>query len=107
MSVYVTAPGMDVARRIAQHVVNAKLAACANLLPIHSIYRWEGALQEEAEVALFLKTRRELLPRLEEAVRTLHPHEVPCIVAFDLVGGHAPYFAWVDRETDAASAKRT
>lgn len=107
VSVYVTTPSMEVARRIAQHVVNEKLAACANMMPIHSIYRWEGALQEEAEVAMFLKTRRSLVPRLEEAVRTLHPHQVPCIVAFDLVGGHAPYFAWVDAATNAPTAKRT
>lgn len=101
VSVYVTAPSMEVARRIAQHAVNEGLAACANMLPVHSVYRWEGALQEDAEVAMFLKTRRELVPRLEQAIRTLHPHQVPCIVAFDLVGGHAPYLAWIDAETHA------
>ena len=101
VSVYVTAPDAEVARRIARHVVQERLAACANMMPIHSIYRWEGAVQEEPEVALFLKTRRALVPALEQAVRTLHPAQVPCIVAFDLVGGHAPYLAWVDAETSS------
>lgn len=106
VSVYVTAPDIDAARRIARHVVEQRLAACANMMPIHSVYRWEGSMQEEAEIALFLKTRRALLPQVEEAVRTLHPHAVPCIVAFDIIGGHAPYLAWLDAETKPPVPKR-
>lgn len=106
VSVYVTTPSLEVARRIAQHVVNARLAACANMFPVHSVYRWEGALQDEPEVAMLLKTRRALVPALEQAIRTMHPASVPCIVALDVVAGHAPYLAWVDAQTQPTTAER-
>lgn len=101
-SVYVTCPDMDTAERIARTLLEQRLVACANLFSITSLYRWEGAVREGAEVAMFLKTRRALVPRVEAAVRASHPYEVPCIVAFDLAGGHAPYLAWVDAETRSA-----
>lgn len=103
VSVYVTCPDPETAKRIARALLDQRLVACANLLPSTSLYRWEGAVHEDAEVAMFLKTRRALLPEIEAVVRALHPHKVPCVVAFDLVGGHAPYFAWVDSETSHAT----
>ena len=73
--------------------------ACANLLPVTSLYRWEGALEEAREVAMFLKTTRARVPEVARAVAELHPYEVPCAVAFALEGGHGPYYDWVDAET--------
>lgn len=99
MSVYVTAPDLDVAKRLARALLDARLVACANILPATSMYRWEGAVHEEPEVVMFLKTRRALFAEVEAAVRASHPHKVPCIVALDVVGGHLPYLAWVDAET--------
>ncbi|HEX2022721.1 MAG TPA: divalent-cation tolerance protein CutA [Candidatus Thermoplasmatota archaeon] len=99
VSVYVACPDRETARRIARALVERKLAACANLLPIESVYRWEGRVEESAEVAMFLKTRRARVPEVVRAVEELHPYEVPCVVAFDLVGGAARYLAWVDAET--------
>ncbi|HVM46277.1 MAG TPA: divalent cation tolerance protein CutA, partial [Candidatus Thermoplasmatota archaeon] len=58
----------------------------------------------EREVALFLKTRRALVQQVETEVRALHPYKVPCVVAFDLVGGNAAYLDWVAGETRGATA---
>ncbi len=63
------------------------------------MYRWEGALEEQTEVAMFLKTTRGRVEEVIAAVAELHPFEVPCAVAFDLVAGHAPYLAWVVEST--------
>ena len=98
-SVYVTCPDEATARRIAETLLERRLVACANLLPVTSLYQWEGRLEEAREVAMFLKTTRARVDEVTKAVAELHPHEVPCAVAFELGGGHAPYYAWVDAET--------
>jgi periplasmic divalent cation tolerance protein len=98
--VYVTAPTLDAARLIARAVVAERLAACANLLGgIQSIYWWDGKINEEPEVALILKTRTELLPRLTERVRDLHSYTCPCIVALPISGGNPPFLDWLAAET--------
>ncbi len=96
---YVTAPSRASARRIARAVLNRRLAACANLAPIESLYWWEGALEEAKEVLVVFKTRRALVPRLEAAVRASHPYEVPCVVTYAMDRGLPEYLAWIDRET--------
>lgn len=97
---YITCPDEETAERISLHLLNEHLVACANIIPgVRSLYRWEGRIQRDDEVVVLLKTRRSLFRDVEAAVCTLHPAKVPCIVAFDLVGGHAPYLAWVDAET--------
>lgn len=98
-SIYVTCPDRETARRIARALLERQLVACANLLPVESLYRWEGAIEEAQEVAMFLKTRRENVDEVARAVAELHPYDVPCAVAFELGGGHAPYYAWIDGET--------
>lgn len=98
-SVYVTCPDRETARRIARELLERRLVACANLLPVESVYRWEGAIEEAQEVAMFLKTTRALVDDVARAVKELHPYDVPCAVAFELGAGHAPYYAWVDAET--------
>ncbi|HYM40019.1 MAG TPA: divalent-cation tolerance protein CutA [Thermoplasmata archaeon] len=96
---YVTAPDRTSARRIAHAVLEARLASCANLSPIESVFWWKGSLEEAKEVVLVFKTRRALVPRLIEAVRKAHPYAVPCIVAYPMESGYAPYLDWIDRET--------
>ena len=96
---YVTAPDAGSARRIARAVLERRLAACANLVPIDSIYWWRGSLERAKEVLLILKTRRALLPRLMAAIRAAHPYETPCIVTYPMDEGFPPYLAWIDRET--------
>lgn len=98
-SVYVTCPDRDTARRIARELLERRLVACANLSPVESLYRWEGAIEEGEEVAMFLKTQASLVPDVVRAVEELHPYDVPCAVAFPLREGAVLYYAWVDRET--------
>jgi len=97
--VYVTAPDLATARSIARTVVRRRLAACANLWPIESMYRWKGKLEETNEVVIVFKTRRALLEKLIAAVRANHPSEVPCIVSYPMGPALREYLDWIDQET--------
>lgn len=98
-----TAPDLDVARRLARAWVEAGLAACANLVPgVTSVYAWEGAVQEDAEVLLVVKTTVAGAARLERALADDHPYDVPeCVV---LAPEHvAPaYLEWLVRACERA-----
>lgn len=103
VSVYVTCPDEATAERIARDLLEQRLVACANLVPgVRSLYRWEGRIHDEREVAMLMKTRRALVPRIEAAVRVMHPYGTPCVVAFDLAGGDKRYLDWVAKETTPA-----
>src|SRR3546814_11031464 len=97
--VYITASNAEEARRIGRSLVEARLAACANVHErITAIYWWEGAVQEGAEAVLVAKTREELLPDLTAKVRALHSYTVPCVVAWPLAGGNPAFLAWIEAE---------
>jgi len=96
---YVTAPDLETARSIARTVVGRRLAACANLWPIESMYRWKGRLEEASEVVIVFKTRRALLQKLIATVRENHPYEVPCIVSYPMGPALRKYLDWIDEET--------
>ena len=94
--VLVTAPNMDLARRLAKASLEAKLAACTNIVPsVESHYWWEGKLESSGEVLLIFKTRQQLLPKLERVVREIHPYDTPEFVALPLTAGSQKYFAWL------------
>lgn len=99
VTLYVTAASAEEARAIGRALVERRLAACANLLPIESIYRWEGTIEEAHEVAILLKTRRDLTERAIAAVKELHSYSVPCVVAWPWVSAHEPYAEWVRKST--------
>ena len=102
--VFVTAPDLEVAGRIARALVDDRLAACASLLPgLTSIYRWRGEVQEDAEVLLLIKTSSERLADLERRVAELHPYEVPEIIALDPAHVEPRYLAWLQSETSETS----
>jgi periplasmic divalent cation tolerance protein len=91
----VTAPA-DQARTIAAAVVEARLAACVNIVGgVASIYRWEGAVEEATESLLVIKTTRAALPRLTAAIDAVHPYETFELVALDVAGGSQPYLDWI------------
>jgi periplasmic divalent cation tolerance protein len=90
------------AKAIARALVDRRLAACVNLVPgVVSIYRWKGAVEEEAETTLLVKTRADLVPALTAAIRELHEYEIPEVVALPIVlgEGNDAYRAWVADET--------
>lgn len=98
--VYVSCPSEEVAHAIGRAVVEQRHAACANILPaMTSIYHWQGKIEEAGETVLIFKTSQEKWPLLHDAVKTLHPYEVPCIIAMPIEQGHAPYLRWIADET--------
>jgi periplasmic divalent cation tolerance protein len=98
--VYITAPDKAAALTIGRALVDARLAACANVFDgMTSVYRWQGRVQEDGEAVLIAKTREDLVPALTEKVRALHSYECPCVVALPVVGGSQPFLDWIEAET--------
>ena len=91
-----TASSREDAERIAEGVVNAKLAACAQIVgPIESVYRWKGAVERETEWLCLIKTTEAAYSEVERAVLEMHPYETPEVVAVPIVTGSAAYLAWL------------
>jgi periplasmic divalent cation tolerance protein len=98
--VLITCPDRKVGETIGDALVQDRLAACVNVVPnLTSIYRWEEKIRRAAETLLIIKTRRNRLPALIRRVQALHPYTVPEIVALPLIGGSAPYLAWLRDST--------
>ena len=94
--VLVTAPDVETARSIARSLVDERLAACGSIVPaITSIFRWQGAVQEEAESLLVLKTSADRVPALSARVTELHPYDVPEVLALSVDAGLQPYLDWL------------
>lgn len=94
--VIMTAANVDEARTIADHLVNAQLAACVQILPeIESVYRWKGEVQHDKEVLILAKATAEKFDELEKEVRALHSYETPEIVAVPMTNVSVPYFDWL------------
>jgi periplasmic divalent cation tolerance protein len=103
ISVTIIASSRPEAEKIADALVNEKLAACVNILPnVQSVYRWQGAIETTEEIILIAKTRAELFEKLCSAVKSLHSYSVPCIVATPVVDGYTPYVDWVVGETEGS-----
>jgi periplasmic divalent cation tolerance protein len=97
---YITAGTDAEAEVIAAALVEEKLAACVNVLgPVASIYRWQGEIEQAREIVLLAKTRAALFERLRDKVKALHSYDTPCIVAYPIVDGFAPYLDWIRAET--------
>ena len=97
---YSTFPDEASARRVAEALVTAKLAACVNITgPMTSVYRWQGELQTGAEVAAFIKTRRVLTDDAIVMARPLHPYSVPCFLVLPIESGNADYLTWARQQT--------
>ncbi len=81
-------------------LVEDRLAACGQLLsPIRSIYRWDDAIQDEAEARVALHTRESLVPEIIERTRAQHSYDVPCVLALPVRAGNPDYLAWVIAST--------
>lgn len=91
-----TWPTTEKAAEVARILVEEQLCACVNLVPaVRSIYRWQGAVSDETEALAIMKTTRRRYDALAARVVSLHPYDVPELIALQPVGGHAPYFAWL------------
>lgn len=93
-------PDADHARAIARKVIELRLAACANILPaVQSVYRWQGAVEEASEVTLLIKTVQVRYAELESVIKSVHPYQVPEIIALPIASGLPAYMDWIAQET--------
>ncbi len=91
-----TAPSEDEARALASDLVGSGLAACVNIVPgIRSIYRWQGRVEDAAEVLLIAKSTRSRSEAVVERLARLHSYDVPEVLVLPVLGGHAPYLEWI------------
>lgn len=96
--VLVTAPDLKTARLLAKTALQAKLIACANLVPrVESHYWWRGRLESGMEVLLVLKTQRTKLAALEKCVLALHPYDTPEFLVLPLRAGNRRYLDWLNQ----------
>jgi len=97
--VFSTCSSREEAARIARDLVEARLAACVNLIPaVSSVYRWQGAVEEAEEVALMIKSSRALFEPLRARIEKLHSYTTPEIVALPIVEGSEAYLQWMNAE---------
>jgi periplasmic divalent cation tolerance protein len=98
--ILVTVVNQKEAVRIGEVLVNAKLAACASVVPgIQSIYRWKGKVAKAQEALLILKSTKPRYRALEKAIKALHTYEIPEIIALQVKEGFDRYIGWVRNET--------
>jgi periplasmic divalent cation tolerance protein len=98
--VYVTAGSKEEAEKIGAALVEERLAACVNIYPIKSIYRWKGKVEKAEEVAILVKTRTDLVDKLITKLEGLHSYEVPDIVALPITKGYPRYLDWISESTE-------
>lgn len=93
------------ATTLARQLVQAQLAACVQIHPIQSIYRWQGQVQQAQEWQLMVKTRSALFPQVRDCLQEWHSYEVPEIIALPIVDGSAAYLNWLGAETQPCPIK--
>jgi periplasmic divalent cation tolerance protein len=96
-----TTPSREEAQKIARLLIDEKLAACVQLLPIESFYFWQGKTQNETEVLLLVKTRAALFETTIARIKAVHSYSVPEIVATNFTAGFAGYLDWIGEATGA------
>ncbi|EOA27976.1 hypothetical protein CARUB_v10024149mg [Capsella rubella] len=98
--VYVTVPNREAGKKLANSIVQEKLAACVNIVPgVESVYEWEGKVQSDSEELLIIKTRQSLLESLTEHVKANHEYDVPEVIALPITGGSDKYLEWLKNST--------
>jgi periplasmic divalent cation tolerance protein len=101
MVVLITAPNENDAATIAKALLEAKLAACVNIVRnIRSLYRWQGKVEDDQEVLMIVKTRKERFGDLVRKVKGLHSYTVPEIIALPVADGLEEYLSWLRQETE-------
>lgn len=93
--IFCTAPPAQ-APVLARTLLEQRLIACATVLTGRSLFRWRGAMEEEDEALLVMKSRADRWDHIREAIRRLHPYDTPEIIALPIVEGLPAYLAWID-----------
>ncbi|HDZ61543.1 MAG TPA: divalent-cation tolerance protein CutA [Nitrospirae bacterium] len=98
--VFITAPNEAEAEKIAKTLVEERLAACVNITKdIRSIYRWQGKIEDDREIFMIVKTRKDLFEALSTRVKEIHSYDVPEIIALPIVEGSKEYMQWIKDST--------
>ncbi len=98
--IYITAGSRKEAIDIGKKLVEERLAACANIFPIASIYRWKDKIEEADEFGMLVKTKTEKVKDVERRVKEIHSYEVPCVVSFRLDEGSEDYLKWINESVE-------
>ncbi len=95
-------PDPGSAEKIAALLIERHLAACVNIgSPTHSLYHWQGKIENAREIPLQIKTTAQRYSEVEACIRANHPYELPEVIAVPLSAGLAGYLEWLGRETDS------
>ena len=94
--IYITAGSLNEAKSIGRTLVEERLAACANIFPIDSIFRWKDNIEAAEEFGIIVKTKTDRVKDIEKRVKQLHSYEVPCIVSFKIGSGSEEYLKWIE-----------
>lgn len=98
--IYVTCSDQNEAKRLASHLLEEKLIACANIMAPHTaVFEWDDEICTEDETVVIFKTRQDLYQKLESEIVKHHSYDVPCIVALDIEKGHQPFLDWIEDAT--------
>jgi periplasmic divalent cation tolerance protein len=104
--IYSTFASHEQAEYISRALLEAKLVACANIFPAHqSLYHWDGAIQNESEVAVIYKSTNDQFESVRAMIVNHHTYDVPCVVTFDISKGHEPYLNWIKNTVNTEAVK--
>lgn len=98
IEIHTTAKDMTEARKIALGLVEKKIVACVNMYPVTSVYRWQGKIEEEGEIALSIKSVSDRFEDIRKTIRALHSYELPAIT-YREIRGDTDYLTWISDST--------
>lgn len=105
--VFSTVANEDDAEKLATDLIKNKFVACVNIIPkMRSIYEWDGAVRDEKECLLMMKTRAELFDVVKDHIKKNHEYEVPEIISLDIKEGLPQYLEWIEEVTDSVNLNR-
>lgn len=99
--VYITTSGKNESKKIGKKLVEEKLAACVNIIPlIESVYLWKGEIEEDEESLIIAKTKEGYIDKIIKLVKEIHSYETPAILAIPIIRGSEDYLGYLDKELE-------
>ena len=98
IQVVTTTDSKEIAEKIANSVIEQRLAVCVQISNCLSIYRWQGDVERAQEFVCVMKSSMDLYSELEQAIRSVHTYEVPEIIATEIIAGSSDYLVWLEQE---------